>query len=77
MTPLSLSRHASLRASQRGVTNGMLQALIDNADYEAAVGGGCIVLRLSRQGLSYGACSDHPLIVSGLSLSSSRMIRAR
>jgi hypothetical protein len=54
MTSLALTRHASVRANQRGVTNSMLETLIAHADIEAAVGGGCTVLRLSRQSLRDG-----------------------
>jgi len=52
MPSLSLSRHAAVRANQRGVTNAMLNALISYADYEAAAGDGCTVLRLSRDVLA-------------------------
>ena len=48
MPALDLSRHADLRANQRGVTHEMLHALIAYADIEAPVGKGCTVLRLSR-----------------------------
>jgi hypothetical protein len=51
MPTLALTRHATLRAQQRGVTHAMLDALIHNADVEAPVGGGCTVLRLSRERL--------------------------
>ena len=65
MTSLALSRHASVRANQRGVTHAMLDALIAHADLEAPVGGGCTVLRFSRERLmdrdlraSLGATAD-------------------
>ena len=51
MPALALSRHASIRAKQRGVTYDMLDALIAHADFEAPVGGGCTVLRFSRERL--------------------------
>lgn len=51
MSPLALSRHADVRANQRGVTYEMLDALIAFADFEVPVRGGCTVLRLSRERL--------------------------
>lgn len=48
----ALTRHATLRAKQRGVTHAMLDALIIHADLEAPVGGGCTVLRFSRERLN-------------------------
>lgn len=65
MPELALTRHASLRANQRGVTHDMLDALIAYADFEASVGSGCSVLRVSRERLkdrdlraSLGASAD-------------------
>jgi hypothetical protein len=51
MPALALSRHATVRANQRGVTHEMLDALIAYADFEAPVGSGCTVLRFSRERL--------------------------
>jgi hypothetical protein len=51
MSAFAMTRHASIRANQRGVTHDMLDALIAYADFEASVGGGCTVLRLSRDRL--------------------------
>ena len=51
MPSLALTRHASLRANQRGVTHAMLDALMAHADIEAPVGSGCTVLRFSRERL--------------------------
>ncbi len=45
----ALTRHAAVRANQRGVTHQMLDALIAWADVEASVGGGCTALSFSRQ----------------------------
>ena len=46
-----LTRHAIVRANQRGVTHRMLDALIAWADVEAPVGGGCTALSFSRRRL--------------------------
>jgi hypothetical protein len=51
MPLFALTRHASVRANQRGVTNNMLDALIAHADVEAPIGSGCTVLRFSRERL--------------------------
>lgn len=51
MCSVSLSQHARLRANQRGVTHQMISDLIAYADVEAPVGGGCTVLRVSRERL--------------------------
>lgn len=48
MSSLPLTRHADLRAKQRGVTHATLEALIAYADVEAPVGSGCTAIRLSR-----------------------------
>lgn len=49
MSAFSLSRHAEVRLGQRGVTAAMLGALIEHADIESPVGGGCYALALSRR----------------------------
>ena len=51
MQTFTLSQHARLRANQRGVTHQMISDLIAIADVEAPVGGGCTVLRVSRERL--------------------------
>jgi hypothetical protein len=51
MSQLCLTRHASVRASQRGVSHDLIDALIAYADFEVRAGGGCTVLRCSREGL--------------------------
>jgi len=51
MSEFCLTRHANIRASQRGVTHDLLDALIAYADFEIRAGGGCTVLRCSREGL--------------------------
>jgi hypothetical protein len=51
MPALALSRHAASRANQRGVPGRLIDALVANADLEHPVGGGCTVLRISRERL--------------------------
>lgn len=46
-----LTRHAALRAGQRGVTREMIDALLTYGDVEVPVGGGCTCLRCSRAAL--------------------------
>jgi len=48
---LSLSHHAAIRLQQRGLPHHLIEALMSHADYEAPVGGGCMVLRMSRDRL--------------------------
>lgn len=48
---VALSEHAVCRAQQRGVPHHVLDALMAWADFEAPVGGGCTVLRLTRERL--------------------------
>lgn len=48
---MSLSHHASVRANQRGIPHALLQTLIEQADVETPVGGGCYALRVSRRRL--------------------------
>lgn len=51
MPAVALSKHAAIRANQRGITHKMLEDLLACADVEAPVGGGCSVLRVSRERL--------------------------
>lgn len=51
MCSVNLSQQARLRANQRGVTHQMISDLMAHADVEASVGGGCTVLRVSRERL--------------------------
>ena len=51
MSACCMSRHAQTRANQRGVTNAMIDALLDHADFEASAGGRCTVLRVSKEWL--------------------------
>jgi len=51
MTQFSLTRHAAVRANQRGVTIELIEALLLYADIEFSVGGGCTCLRCSREAL--------------------------
>jgi hypothetical protein len=52
MPNLSLTRHASVRAQQRGVPHRVINALATWADVEIPVGGGCVALSLSRRQMS-------------------------
>lgn len=47
----SLSNHAAVRMQQRGVPHHLIDALMSYADFEAPVGGGCTVLRMTRERL--------------------------
>lgn len=47
----ALSTHAAVRTQQRGVPHHLIDALMSYADLEAPVGGGCTVLRMSRDRL--------------------------
>lgn len=44
----ALSTHATMRTQQRGVPHHLIDALMSYADFEASVGGGCTVLRMTR-----------------------------
>lgn len=48
---LQLTQHASHRANQRGVPHGVIVHLLNHADVETGVGGGCVALSLSRRTL--------------------------
>ena len=47
----ALSSHAAMRTQQRGVPHRLIDALMSYADFEAPVGGGCTVLRMTRDRL--------------------------
>lgn len=47
----ALSNHAAIRTQQRGVPHQLIDALMSYADFEAPVGGGCTVLRMTRDRL--------------------------
>jgi hypothetical protein len=51
MTQLVLTRHAQARACQRGIPHHVLEAMLMHADFEAPVGDGCTVLRITRRQL--------------------------
>jgi len=72
MPSVALSKHAAMRANQRGVTHRMIEDLIACADVEAPVGRGCTVLRVSRACLKdralKGAISTSPEKLSSLAL---------
>jgi hypothetical protein len=44
-----LSKHAQTRCQQRGIPKHVVKLLIDHADIERPVGGGCSMLRVSRR----------------------------
>ena len=44
----ALSNHAAVRTQQRGVPHHLIDALMDFADFEAPIGSGCTVLRMTR-----------------------------
>jgi hypothetical protein len=48
----ALTEHATLRTQQRGVPHRLIDALMIYADFEASVGGGCTVLRMTRDRLN-------------------------
>lgn len=47
----ALSTHAAMRTQQRGVPHHLIDALMSYADFEVPVGGGCTVLRMTRDRL--------------------------
>lgn len=51
MSQVALTQHARTRCQQRGVPHHLISALVAHADVEAPVGGGCTVLRISRERL--------------------------
>jgi hypothetical protein len=51
MSKLVLSRHATIRAQQRGITPAQLEAIIGYADMEARRGNGCASIWISRKEL--------------------------
>ncbi len=56
----ALSNHAALRTQQRGVPHHLIEALMSYADFEAPVGGGCVVLRMTRERLEDPDLADLP-----------------
>ena len=52
MPDLHLTRHANIRASQRGIPYDLLDAMFTHADIEIHAGNGCTTLRCSRDWLS-------------------------
>lgn len=46
-----MTQHAAVRTQQRGVPHHLIDALMSYADFEAPVGGGCTVLRMTRDRL--------------------------
>lgn len=49
---IAYSKHAAVRSQQRGVGRHLIEALMTYADYDAPVGGGCMVLRMTRDRLN-------------------------
>jgi len=47
----ALSKHAAMRIQQRDVPHHLIEALMSHADFEAPVGRGCTVLRMTRDRL--------------------------
>jgi hypothetical protein len=54
-----LTQHAAVRTQQRGVPHHLIDALMSYADFEAPVGGGCTVLRMTRDRLEDPDLADH------------------
>jgi hypothetical protein len=52
MTPTRLTRHAAVRANQRGITQQSVEAVIAWADVELPARDGCSILRFSRERLA-------------------------
>jgi hypothetical protein len=48
----ALSNHAATRVQQRGLPHHLIDALMSYADFEAPIGSGCTVLRMTRDRLS-------------------------
>ena len=61
----ALSSHAAMRTQQRGVPHRLIDALMSYADFEAPVGGGCTVLRMTRDRLADPDLADR---LGGLSM---------
>jgi len=51
MSKLVLSRHAMIRAQQRGITAAQIEAILGYADMEASRGNGCASIWISRNEL--------------------------
>lgn len=46
-----MTQHAAARANQRGIPHNLVEAVLDNADVETPVGGGCVAYTVSRRRL--------------------------
>lgn len=68
----ALTQHAAVRTQQRGVPHHLIDALMSYADFEAPVGGGCTVLRMSRARLEDPDLADRLGAERGLSALSGR-----
>ena len=51
MTQVVFSRHAVVRAQQRGITPAQIDAIVRYADMECPRGGGCVSIWISRSEL--------------------------
>ena len=49
MTQISMTRHAYVRARQRGIDGERLDRFLSLADIDVAVGDGCVALSISRR----------------------------
>ena len=54
----ALSNHATTRVQQRGLPHRLIDALMSHADFEAPVGGGCTLLRMTRDRLDDSDLAD-------------------
>lgn len=63
---LQLTQHASRRANQRGVPHGVIAHLLNHADVETRVGGGCVALSLSRRNLAVVCDPDDGAVSPGV-----------
>ena len=64
MKQLVFSRHAVVRAQQRGITSAQIDALMRYADMECPRGGGCVSIWISKKELRQLA----PLTPEGVSI---------
>lgn len=51
MNELAYTRHAERRAQQRGIALALIDTVLRHADIEMPVGGRCVALRLSVEGI--------------------------
>lgn len=46
---IALSKHAQLRAQQRGISRGTIEIIFEHADIDTYIGSGCRLFRVSRR----------------------------